>query len=475
MAFGRRDDIVIRYGADDSRFQKVTKRVKATGKDVSGFFGDIGKSIGGFFSRTLAGAITSVGAALYALAKSALSTADALAKTSDKVGVGIENLQRLRYAASTAGVEHGTLDMALQRFSRRIGEAAQGTGVLYKEIVRLGIPLRNAQGAMRSSTAIMLDYADAVKGAESSQEQLRLAFVAFDSEGAALVNLMREGSDGMEELMAKADELGLVIGENLVRESEALNQAWEDFTTRVSTGFKAAMLEAVTWVDRLSGSYRTLYAVETQIKRLEEELLESQKARNAAGFFGTRKIIDYRISRLRDELQQLNAKREVLAKIDQLQRTPAPGGPPPQTGTAAKPGETWQEQLVANRLAAQRNEITTAEYRKRRREIILNADPFGDAATAKAPADTDTRRYVAAGGSESGLKIIASGEQGGVNVIASGLIQAAEAFETRLDEAVAKERVMPIEGELVNAPIDAFEEEATVKGVRTGYTTGGGF
>jgi hypothetical protein len=40
----------------------------------------------------------------------------------------VEALQELRFAANASGVEQQTLDMALQRFTRRAAEAAQGTG-----------------------------------------------------------------------------------------------------------------------------------------------------------------------------------------------------------------------------------------------------------------------------------------------------------------------------------------------------------
>ena len=70
--------------------------------------------------RTLGGAL--VGAAtvggLGALIDRSISAADAVGKTADKIGVGVEALQELRFAAKASGVEQQTLDMALQRFSR---------------------------------------------------------------------------------------------------------------------------------------------------------------------------------------------------------------------------------------------------------------------------------------------------------------------------------------------------------------------
>ena len=55
---------------------------------------------------------------------SSVGLADAIGETASKIGVGVEALQELRFAASLAGVEQQTLDMALQRFVRRVAEAA---------------------------------------------------------------------------------------------------------------------------------------------------------------------------------------------------------------------------------------------------------------------------------------------------------------------------------------------------------------
>ena len=55
----------------------------------------------------------------------------------------MEALQEFRYAASFAGVEQQTLDMALQRFTRRAAEAAQGTGEAKDAFAQMGIALRD--------------------------------------------------------------------------------------------------------------------------------------------------------------------------------------------------------------------------------------------------------------------------------------------------------------------------------------------
>jgi hypothetical protein len=109
--------------------------------------------------RTLGGAL--IGAAtvgdLGALIDRSITVADAIGKTADKIGVGVEALQELRFAAKASGIEQQTLDMALQRFTRRAAEAAQGTA-----LAQMGIALRDQSGNLRRSEDLLGDVADAL-------------------------------------------------------------------------------------------------------------------------------------------------------------------------------------------------------------------------------------------------------------------------------------------------------------------------
>ena len=80
--------------------------------------------------RTLGGALAGVATVggLAALVDRSLSAADAIGETASKIGIGVEALQELRFAASLAGVEQQTLDMALQRFVRRGRRSCQRHG-----------------------------------------------------------------------------------------------------------------------------------------------------------------------------------------------------------------------------------------------------------------------------------------------------------------------------------------------------------
>ncbi|HET9337198.1 MAG TPA: hypothetical protein VFO12_12420 [Sphingomicrobium sp.] len=86
--------------------------------------------------------------------------------------------------------------MALQRFTRRAAEAAQGTGEAKDALAQMGIALRDQSGNLRRSEDLLGDIADAFALIEDPAERVRLAFKLFDSEGVALVNLLSDGRLG---------------------------------------------------------------------------------------------------------------------------------------------------------------------------------------------------------------------------------------------------------------------------------------
>jgi len=228
-----RVDIDTRQGiANIKKLNTSLKQTEKITKKTDSAFTKMGK---GLLSVKTA-VVGLVGAAgLGALVKQSLASADALGKVADKVGVTVEELQELRFAAEQSGVASKTLDVSLQRFSRRIGEAAQGTGVLSKVLKETGVSIRNTDGTLRSTNDIFNEYADAIANTADQQEKLRLAFAAFDSEGAALVNLFKNGSEGVNAYRKELHELNGVVGRDQVDAAARMNDAWG----KVQTQFRA--------------------------------------------------------------------------------------------------------------------------------------------------------------------------------------------------------------------------------------------
>lgn len=186
------------------------------------------------------------------MSRQSLEFADALVQAADRTSFTVDELERLRYAGRLNRVEFNQTDMAMQRFSRRVAEAANGSGELRADLEQLNIPLRDANGNMRSSYEILMDYADAIKNAEDRQERLRLAFKAFDSEGAALVTMLQRGSDGFREFVARGEEAEAFMGEQLARSASEAAVAMRDMEMALGAEFNTAVAENADGLVELS-------------------------------------------------------------------------------------------------------------------------------------------------------------------------------------------------------------------------------
>ncbi len=161
---------------------------------------------------SLNGAMAGLGVAgVGALIKGTLDSQNALYDMSVRLGVTTEGLSRLQYAAQLSGVPVNGLNTSLQRMTRRLADAALGTGEGVKALQALGLSAEKFKGLKPEDQFSIL--ADALKGVEDPAERVRIAFKLFDSEGVKLLQMMDGGSKGLAEMGAEADRLGVTVSQ----------------------------------------------------------------------------------------------------------------------------------------------------------------------------------------------------------------------------------------------------------------------
>lgn len=160
-------------------------------------------------AKAFAGMAVAGAAGLAAIYTQAASSADQLAKFSDKVGETPEKILALQHAAAETGVSVETTNMALQRMTRRTSEAARGTGEAVNAIKELGLDARDLAEQSPADQFSMI--ADAMKGVSSQGDRVRLSMKLFDSEGVALVNTLALGSKGLDDAKKEMQALGLEL------------------------------------------------------------------------------------------------------------------------------------------------------------------------------------------------------------------------------------------------------------------------
>jgi len=149
---------------------------------------------------------------------------DQLAKTADKLGLTTEALAGLRHAADLTGIKTTTLDMALQRMTRRLSEAAIGTGEAQGALKELGLDAKALADA--SPEMAFSKIAKAMENVTSQSDRVRLSFKLFDSEGVALVQTLALGEKGLHDAAMEAEALGLAINRTDALKIEKANNAF---------------------------------------------------------------------------------------------------------------------------------------------------------------------------------------------------------------------------------------------------------
>jgi len=309
--------------------------------------------------RALGGALAGVAAVggLATLIDRSISAADAVGKTADKIGVGVEALQELRYAAQLAGVEQRTMDMALQRFTRRVAEAAKGTGEAKQALAQMGIALKDQHGNIRRSEDLLNDVAEAFRRTTDPAERLRLAFKLFDSEGVAMVNMLVGGAEALEATRRRARDLGIVLDEDLVRNAEKARDELDTLGKVISANLTRAVLDLAPVIADASseladlassagvayeqlkllaqGDFNfeglSLRGTKTIVEDLREDVraLRAERGRLSDGVLDDirRRYVEWQLERKERALQQWQAK------LAWMQRDQGDGRTPPATDT----------------------------------------------------------------------------------------------------------------------------------------------
>lgn len=266
------------------------------------------------------------------LIKSSMQSIDVLGKTASKIGVTTQELQKFRFAADLAGVETRTVDMALQRFTRRLSEAANNTGEAKDALKELGIDAQSFKDLALEDQ--MLQLADAFARVGSDGEQVRLAFKLFDSEGVAMINVLKEGSDALKNMFDDAESLGFVLSATAVKGVEDANDQFSRLTALlggVRDQIVAALSPALGKLAKditnlISTSIGSAENIEDFSKNLAIDILKFMKNATSGIIKFFNSLIDS-INKVGQELHDLSRmfslsidEKEFGAKLDNIQQ-----------------------------------------------------------------------------------------------------------------------------------------------------------
>lgn len=237
----------------------LVQNAKTTGIGVAQGLGSANAGIGKLTAGLAAAGVAATAlTVLPGVIKDVVQEASEIGKVADRLGVGVEALQELRFAAEKFGVAAGETDKAIAEFNKRIGEAKTGTGNLKRILDANGISLTDQNGVLKSSLTLMSEYADLIANASSQQDRAYLAQEAFSDSGQKMINVLQNGSQAFRQSTQNAKDLGAAIDEDLIRKAEVWDDRWADISKNMEVNFKTGMLGIVSEIDAFATALDSL-------------------------------------------------------------------------------------------------------------------------------------------------------------------------------------------------------------------------
>lgn len=177
----------------------------------------------------LTAAASAVGFSLSQMMSKFLDTGDAIDKASMRIGIGVDRLQSLQYAAKLSGATAEDMNSALGKLNENIAKAAAGKNEeLASLFKKLGISLRDANGHVRTAADVLPEFADAIQRNTNSSVRARMAIAAFGDAGQKLIPMLQDGSKGLADMEKRAHDLGLTMSQDDVKAAASLGDKFTD-------------------------------------------------------------------------------------------------------------------------------------------------------------------------------------------------------------------------------------------------------
>lgn len=214
------------------------------------------------------------GKAILNWTKDVIDSQDALQDMAQKAGQSVETVSALGYAASQSGSDIDGLALGLKGLANTAADAANGSKTAAAAFDALGVKVTDKNGSLRDSRELLLDIAEQFSQYEDGAGKSAIATDLFKKAGADLIPFLNKGRDGIKELEAEADRLGITVSTKSAKAADDFNDSLDRLqkTTAGLVGGSladglAVFTEAFTQLaDKGAGIERFAAQVETGFK-----------------------------------------------------------------------------------------------------------------------------------------------------------------------------------------------------------------
>ncbi|MFA1821154.1 hypothetical protein ACDX78_13440 [Virgibacillus oceani] len=256
----------------EKSLDNVDSKAQGLGSRIGGAAKKVGKA-----GLIIGGAMSAAGTAAFAMVNKVTSSFDDIAKGSARLGVSTDAYQEMDYWASQNGMSHENMEKIVGRFNQRLGQAVNGNEKYNDALKELGVNMDDVRDGTMNTEEAFADTIKRLSELESEQDQVNMATEIFGQRTARdLLPALQDGALSMEDAQKKAEELGIVIGEDTLRQSEKFQDTWDDlkrsfttFSQQILSQLMPAFQTMMDWIidnmPMIQGVFSTVFDVVSSV------------------------------------------------------------------------------------------------------------------------------------------------------------------------------------------------------------------
>ena len=218
--------------------KKAAAQSEATNKAISRAMDGAKTAVTGLL------AVMSVDAFVSA-ARAAFDYADSIVDLADRTGATTKSIQELRYAAQMTGSDFASADGALEKFAKNLGTAQSGGKAMGEVFKGLGVTSSDFDTALRETI-------EGISKLPTVSQRNAAALQVFGKSAGTLTALMGEGAKGFDEFADAADDLGIVLGDDLLRNAGQINDRLDTLKMTLDARFASAIIQNADAIGNLA-------------------------------------------------------------------------------------------------------------------------------------------------------------------------------------------------------------------------------
>ncbi|WP_127595984.1 hypothetical protein [Nitratireductor alexandrii] len=338
----------------------MERRAKKSSDRLEAIMGGAGRRMGAAMKAGLAGLVA--GGAL-SIAGRLVDVAGGIAQIGDeakRAGLNVKAFQELKYVAEQNRIGVDSLTDGIKELNLRADEWIEtGGGPAAESFARLGFTAEELKTKLKDPSALFTEIIGKLENLDRAA-RIRIADEIFGGTGGErFVQLIDRGERAIRDQIKAANDLGVVLDEELIERADEVDRKFRAITTTIGTSLKSAIVEATSALQTFIDTFRdierqqsrTLNERVTDIGRerleIENRILELKEQQAEIGGFtaeAERRVLQGTINELAAQSEQLAREEARILSILESRRvpdapeptSPAPGAPPARTNTGGR-------------------------------------------------------------------------------------------------------------------------------------------